>query len=226
MKLYKFRPLCVPRGLKYALEILENGQFWCSKFWDLNDPMEGIYRLRKDSTDYRKIFQEKSKRVLCSFSGESALLNPLMWGYYANGFKGLAIEIEVPDAHVRSMTYTDEVFSPNPDKAESEQVDEILCHKLRNWEHEAEYRHLAEGDRGGRRIGKIISITLGVPYPSAQVDRSNRLSDIPHLAKYLKQCRRVIKAAERNGVRVDTATMQSSTIEIDEDADIGAWYDE
>jgi|GEM_PF-5983772 hypothetical protein len=44
MKLYKFRPLGSCLDLERAQEILAQGKFWCSPFWELNDPMEGVYR--------------------------------------------------------------------------------------------------------------------------------------------------------------------------------------
>lgn len=41
------------------------------------------------------VFTEKNAYRICSFSGEKALSNPAIWGYCANGFKGVAIEVEV-----------------------------------------------------------------------------------------------------------------------------------
>ena len=44
VKLYKFRPLADDRDFERLKEILKTGKFYCPKFPDLNDPMEGVYR--------------------------------------------------------------------------------------------------------------------------------------------------------------------------------------
>lgn len=61
----------------------------------MNDPMEGVYLAPLDESKISKMFEEKDGFVICSFSSEEALDNPLSWGHYANGFKGIAIGIEV-----------------------------------------------------------------------------------------------------------------------------------
>ena len=43
MKVYKFRKLTNESDLDRLKGILETGNFWCSNFWDLNDPMEGVF---------------------------------------------------------------------------------------------------------------------------------------------------------------------------------------
>lgn len=96
MKLYKFRPLAKEEDFQRAKSIIETGCFWCSRFSELNDPMEGVF-----CTANHKIiddaYKQKVSYRICSFSAEAAFENPCMWGYYANGFKGIAIEIEVSD---------------------------------------------------------------------------------------------------------------------------------
>ncbi|HLO99899.1 MAG TPA: hypothetical protein VK171_14990, partial [Fimbriimonas sp.] len=57
--------------------------------------MEGIFRADISPTIANEVLSEKSSRLICCFSREAALLNPLMWGYYAGGFKGLAIEVTI-----------------------------------------------------------------------------------------------------------------------------------
>ncbi|MGP8329849.1 MAG: hypothetical protein ACT6FF_05985 [Methanosarcinaceae archaeon] len=60
--LIKFRPLANLDDLKRAKQIIENGKFWCSKLWNLNDPMEGVY---ETSCEFKHIiddiFKEKNK---------------------------------------------------------------------------------------------------------------------------------------------------------------------
>ena len=101
MKLYKFRPLANDRDRDYLKEILETRKFHCSKFQDLNDPMEGIYYAADRANIIDLIFKAKARYKICSFSNEEAFSKPIMWGYYANGFRGVAVEIEVSEKEVK-----------------------------------------------------------------------------------------------------------------------------
>ena len=47
MKLYKFRSLGSEADYDRIIGIIENG-FWCSKFSDLNDVMEGVFYSEKE----------------------------------------------------------------------------------------------------------------------------------------------------------------------------------
>lgn len=115
MKLYKFRPLANQTDFDRAKAILETGCFWCSKFFDLNDPMEGVYK------GIKNYFAEKDRYKICSFSGKKAFRDPVMWAYYANGFKGMAIETAIcNETKVKAMEYIK--VQPTEDKS----IDEIL----------------------------------------------------------------------------------------------------
>lgn len=79
LTLYKFRSLGSCEHLEYAEEILEDGTFWCSHFGDLNDPMEGVYRLggkQQGEHILQKIYSEKNKISICSFSGKNGFKKP------------------------------------------------------------------------------------------------------------------------------------------------------
>jgi hypothetical protein len=89
----------------------------------------------------------------------------LMRGYYANGFKGMAIEIEVQEADVRRMRYTDDVVGPDATQPTDVQVDAILCNKLKPWKHEDEYRFITDADENLQPIGRITAVVIGTPYP-------------------------------------------------------------
>jgi len=113
LKLYKFRSLGTELDVCRLKSLIETGHFWCSKIWDLNDPMEGVYRNSNFNTeDIERIFSDKNNHLICSFSGEKGFKNPLLWGYYANGFKGAVIEIEVEkdNDYIKRMDYS---VSPN-----------------------------------------------------------------------------------------------------------------
>lgn len=174
MKLYKFRSLANCQDLTRAQKILETGKFWCSRYWQLNDPLEGVYEY-KDGTipneDIRNLYINKSKYAICSFTGAKAFKDPLVWGYYANGFKGIAIKIEVEDNknevednRLIQITYSNEVPSINNNPA-LDPIQRILTTKLCCWKHEYEYRYLKNNSEPGNyRIGEIKALYYGKPY--------------------------------------------------------------
>ena len=90
MKLYKFRQLTSCRDLERIIEILETNKFHCAKFSEMNDPMEGVY-IATVPSKIDKILTEKNEKRICSFSSKEGFENLAMWGYYANGFKGIPI---------------------------------------------------------------------------------------------------------------------------------------
>lgn len=161
MKLYKFRPLAEEKDFQRAKSIIETGRFWCSRFSELNDPMEGVFYAQKENIDI--IYSEKNKYKICSFSGEKAFENLTMWGYYANGFKGIVIEIEVDSKNVKEMAYLKNI--PRLESSTNNNtIEKILTSKLKPWEHEAEYRFLKKSENNFYKIGKITAVYFGEPY--------------------------------------------------------------
>jgi hypothetical protein len=216
MKIYKFRSLTNCNSLERVLEILETGKFWCARFWEMNDPMEGIYRIDK-CMNYLKIeqtFKEKSNTLICSFSGEDALKQPLMWGYYCDGFKGIALEVEVPDVVVKQVTYTPKIARPSTSVI-SELVNTILTSKLSYWEHEKEYRFLTDGDSHKQPIGTITSVILGRSYPKGldNPDVDDRHAQIMDFESRIKA---VIVAAGLRDISIKEARFQGGTITIED----------
>lgn len=209
MKLYKFRSLATDEDTNRAITILETGQFWCSKFWELNDPMEGIYKYYSDTyvrTTLERVFTEKSKCVLCSFSDRWALKNPLMWGYYANGFKGAAIEVEVTPEDVKKVKYTDDppVFGDAVTNAE-----DILTHKLKRWRHEREHRYITRSaERGLCEVGRITGVYLGSPY--SKIENAGDVQQQEHLRDYKMRADRIRDAATKHGVWCRFACLSTS----------------
>src|SRR3989344_8601879 len=164
--IYKFRPLATQDDFDRAKNILETGHFWCSKFSELNDPMEGAFH----ASTIKKIdeaLEQKMHYKICSFSGEKAFEEPTLWGYYANGFRGIAIEVECEDTKVRKINYKENIKSIN-----NTSIDEILTTKLDPWKKEEEYRFLVESDNNFHKIGKIKAVYFGDPYNRA-TNKSN-----------------------------------------------------
>ena len=203
MKLYKFRSLGSRTDLKRATDIVKTGEFWCSQFWELNDPMEGVYSYTAGTLtdeDAKEIFHAKSQQVLCSFSGIRAFRNPLLWGYYGNGFKGVAVEIEVDrqSLAIHKVEYVKELFSVNSSERAHGAAHRILTTKLRCWKHEIEYRHLSNGRTGLRAIGSIKAVHFGVPY--GRIDNSADVQASAHLREYGVRARSLIKVARFRGI--------------------------
>lgn len=190
MKLYKFRSLGTCQDLERTQEILETGKFWCSRFWELNDPMEGVYSFTPGKLNELRIsdiYSQKSRHVLCSFSGEKAFENPIMWGYYANGFKGIAIEIEIEDddPKMKEMNYSSDIKTVTNDDSTDDAVERILMTKLCCWKHEEEYRYLFKGERGYHKIGEISAVYFGNPYQTTA--NADAVQQHEPICKYLRR---------------------------------------
>ena len=143
MKFYKFRKLTSELDYYRLKEIIENNEFWCSNFWELNDPMEGVFKIdSKLAEKISEIYEEKGQYKICSFSGKKAFENPIMWGYYADGFKGVAIEIDLSEEKLKKIKYSDSAMEFDSSSVLDDNVEKILLNKNTAWEHEDEYRYL------------------------------------------------------------------------------------
>ncbi|MBV5321386.1 MAG: hypothetical protein JZU62_06850 [Sulfuricurvum sp.] len=178
MKLYRFRQLTTCEEFCRVVEIIKTGEFWCSKFSEMNDPMEGVY-YTPNSGIIDEIYNEKNKRKICSFSKIQGFENPAMWGYYAGGFKGIAIEIEVEETdEIKRVNYVAETPSTSD-------IDTILTTKLKVWECEYEYRFIKNVTSNKNKIGTITKVYLGNPYGDL-VNTDKILNDNPTLQMYKK----------------------------------------
>jgi len=171
MKIYKFRPLANDTDYDRARDILETGCFWCSTFSELNDPMEGVFLTTTPSNDIPNIYGEKCKFRICSFADSTAFKKPIIWGYYANGFRGLAIQVEVRGGEVHRVQYCDQLQSMVLSGGTSS-IRQILLTKLSPWKHEGEFRFLTESDGNRHRIGNITAVYFGCPYQDVENHRT------------------------------------------------------
>ena len=161
MKLYKFRSIYDEESLRRVMDIIETGHFWCAKFWQMNDPLEGVFEGNIISNN---ILSKKNDYSICSLSGDIGFKNPAMWGYYANGFKGVAIEIEIDCSKVTKVEYTSKMKSIDDEADFKKKITTILSTKRKAWKHEGEYRFLVKGNNGLYSIGKITKVYIGQPY--------------------------------------------------------------
>jgi hypothetical protein len=130
--------------------------------------MEGVYQYlwgQGSEQQLKDLFTAKNKYRICSFSGLCALEKPTMWGYYANGFRGIAIEIEVvvDGGSARKVTYSD-CPAVKPQIINTESMRRVLTTKLSQWSTECEYRYLTKGSSPCRMIGKVTGVYFGDPY--------------------------------------------------------------
>jgi hypothetical protein len=211
MKVYRFRSLGDCQSLERVEQILTTGKFWCSRFWELNDPMEGIYRLNPTSTkdDIELLYKGKAGSLICSFSGEEALYSPLMWGYYANGFKGIAIEVEVQANDIEEVEYRCSLFRPKTGSNAKEAIRNLLCRKLAAWTHEREWRAIREGDDHAQKIGKLTGVIIGYPYPKARKHPDSRWQKV---REYRCRVKRVIEIAQKQKLVLQRAQMHNGEI--------------
>ncbi|MDP3882764.1 MAG: hypothetical protein Q8Q48_01780 [Candidatus Staskawiczbacteria bacterium] len=185
MRIYKFRSLANETDYCRLRNILETGYFWCSKFFELNDPMEGVFSLSGENDGIidrgiSDIYSLKNEYKICAFSGREGFLNPAMWGYYTNGFKGVAIEIEIEENKVEKISYKENILEiflhRNTDTPEFDAiVKNIFTKKLKAWEREDEYRYLIKSDNNYHKIGKMTAVYFGNPY--------GNLSNTPDIQK-------------------------------------------
>jgi hypothetical protein len=212
--LYKFRSLGGPDDYCRAKQIIETGKFWHAKFWDMNDPMEGVFQVPAKKPDViRNIFNGKAQRVLCSFSGKAGFENPILWGYYANGFRGCAIEVEVDKSDVkksvvrksvvRKMQYKTRIRDLTPHLGNgnvSHQVEQVLTRKLTQWKHEDEYRSIKTAHEAcPHKVGKIHAVYFGMPYQHT-INRDQVTGQSESLQEYFKLSDRLAKFARQEGI--------------------------
>ena len=191
LKLFKFRPLTSDLELERAKYILDSGQFWCSTFDTLNDPMEGVFS--GSVTGVSNLYSRKAQYKICSFSGKAAFARPVVWAHYAGGFRGLAIELLVDLSEVRSITYVNDV--PIVDELETAgRIERILSTKLAPWKDEDEYRYIVEDEAGYEAIGQITALYFGDPYGA--LDNSDEiLLSSQHLRDYRRRRAELIQVA-------------------------------
>lgn len=150
MKLYKYRSL---RKFDFVADILCKQRFHASSFFDLNDPMEGLFEYpestKKEYID--AIVEGKRKLRICAFSKDCK--NILLWAHYADGFKGICIEVDlrepqledIQDYEIVTVEYSLQrvYFSNNTRNRVDEMPRIILSKKNKVWKYEKEVRTLS-----------------------------------------------------------------------------------
>ncbi|MFH1369696.1 MAG: hypothetical protein ABII09_00170 [Planctomycetota bacterium] len=214
MKLYKFRSLANKDTFDYLKEILETDKFHCSRFSDLNDPLEGVYYFMNYNENrevlLNKIFTEKEGYKICSFSHEKAFSNPILWGYYANGFRGVAVEVDVGTEEVREIKY-----EPKLPRIKGEDYEEnaikILTTKLCPWGHECEYRFMKKSSDNKHKIGNITALYFGDPYQKAH-NRNNIVENSNNIRNYLGFKKSILNITREKNLPVYSVTIKNNEV--------------
>ena len=143
--LFKYRSV---QNWKFLLDIFLNKRLYAATYKELNDPMEGRYYYYSDEVSRefsRAIRAQKREWKICSLSRKHR--NTLMWAYYAEGHRGIAIGIRVKNKRsmpytVREVAYDLEVgIDPETIQRGPEQIAlHILSQKQIGWQHEDEVR--------------------------------------------------------------------------------------
>lgn len=228
IKLVKFRSLADEEDLCRVIRTIKTGEFWCSKLWNMNDPMEGVYSTLLDEKEIAERFKEKDGFVICSFSSEDAIHEPLLWGYYANGFKGIAIVIEVDEKDVLkhnengnilpvknesgamcNVRYIDWVDWEKFKKGEIDfNVENIITRKLSNWKTEKEYRFLKKSSDGWHKISGVKRVYLGDPYCNVVNREKYIILKLKKIKQYMNYREIVEDVCAHRGIKVCYAKIE------------------
>lgn len=222
LKLYKFRSLTQEyikgSDLERATEIIKSGKFWHTSFSELNDPMEGTFTAI-DHDLISHLYEGKARYKLCSFSQEEAFKAPLMWAHYANGFKGLAIEIEVKSKELEykdiyKVRYVTKKLEAKPGDGPAETVKKILTRKFSLWGHESEYRSLITSEKSRvQKIGTIKALYFGYPYENA-VNREAIYKANKSLTKLKREKEQLLKLASEMKIPCYSVKIENGVVVI------------
>lgn len=145
MKAYKFRS---SENMRFVFDILINNQLYCSEWAKANDPLEGGF-LVEPYDKKAEIFEALLKYRTCSLCAYCT--NHLMWAHYANEFKGVAIEVILPDnsSDIQLVKPRHEFLTMqilDNDFEADKFAREILFSKYVDWMYESEVRILSKSE--------------------------------------------------------------------------------
>ena len=177
MKLYKYKSL---QNLWHVLDIAINNRLYCAHWTELNDPLEGRYEAAfSEKSAIGKIERAKNSLRIASLSASPD--NFLLWSHYADGHKGVAIEIDFPEKHpsIAEVIYSpfSSIFSHAPEKGED--MSHIFNGKSEEWSYEQEYR-VIQSRKFFRLPHNVSRILLG-PMVKREQLRILRAALPPHI---------------------------------------------
>ena len=126
---------------EYALEDLRCRRLKISRITELNDPFEFLgvdlsdHKLRWAINDTKRQLS-KTNGLLC-FSETWG--NPVLWGHYADGHRGICLGFDVPRTFLRKVEYVT-CRQPLPKTLDEAFMRRLLSTKFSHWQYEQEYR--------------------------------------------------------------------------------------
>lgn len=161
MLLYKFKSLSC---LEHVIDLLMQERLFCCEYEHLNDPFEGQFLMavpqpilflagaaavgsplvRHTMPASVPMLPVKSDRTrVCSLTCDPHDVR--MWSLYADGHKGVAVEIDFSglEASARAVTYTKNLQMVGSTLLGSDLPDDVLTRKTEHWSYESEYRVLS-----------------------------------------------------------------------------------
>ena len=155
--LYKYRSL---EAFDNFIDIILNKRIFAAPYFDLNDPMEGLYKYSEGSINQILINQIKGQKQRIRICSLSKIFNStLMWSHYADSHRGVAIGVDVlPNQDTREVIYEGMSFIKNATKHGSDETAKnILTYKLNSWFYEEEQRvFITEGQYAKVKIREVI----------------------------------------------------------------------
>lgn len=158
MLIYKYKSLS---PLEHVLDVIVNERLFCAEYSELNDPFEGqfqaTYYITKSfgagllSARDKRIRMRRPKAIkeldlntqhtrVCSLSMTSTDVR--MWSLYANGHKGIAIEIDFSgiEENAKEVVYSTGLAEFGTSLLGGATPEDVLTRKTNHWEYEKEYR--------------------------------------------------------------------------------------
>lgn len=168
IRAYKFRAL---NNFENIEDIFCKKRFYAARYKDLNDPMEGMIRY-EDDVKMERIEQVEACKEdirICSFSG--SFDNLLLWAHYADGFKGICIELDLissPGYPAVKVSYQNG-FTVGNDILEVTKNLQLAALTVKNtaWRYEKEIRVITGKQYVCDPVVKIKSVLLGIGTPDS-----------------------------------------------------------
>lgn len=176
MLLYKFRSL---QNIEFVLDLILNERLHCAPYAELNDPFEGLFNSimlggislplklpiqweqgAKRLMGVRDLRYEAEHSRVCSLS--KSMDDVRLWSHYADGHKGIAIEIDFPDGeqNLYKVTYSPSLPEFGSTVMTMPTATDVLSVKTEHWEYEGEYR-IIQDDQYYPIQGRIKAIYTG-----------------------------------------------------------------
>ena len=174
MLLYKYKSLA---QFDHVADILVNERLYCARYYDLNDPFEGLLvhakrcepwglfpegkMITNKSVDDIVGYEDYIAFRVCSLS--SNCNDVRLWSHYGDGHRGVAIEIDVPACvnKFEKVSYRDSLYYfEDPRYADPSPIEVLTC-KTSHWAYEAEYR-IIQTDEFFPIPGYIRRVIMGI----------------------------------------------------------------